>query len=539
MTIKNMNSRIAIPIVTACLVFWVGFSSLSVFGQESLHARIDRLILERTGGEVSHKSSDAEFLRRVSLDFVSHIPSAKDARSFIEDETPNKRQFLIDRLLADDRYAIRMADVFNVSLIERRSKHEEWINYLRSSFSSNKPWDDMVREIVAPDSDNEANRGAAFFYTARLERYGQNPPDVPGLVRDVGRMFLGVDVACAQCHDHLFINDYKQVDYQGLYAFVGNTVLRQDVKFPAITENPLLTKVAFKSVFEGVEKMTGPRLPGGPEIEIPEQNQGEEFLIPPDKKIRAPGVLKFSPIRALSESLTRSDKPEFSKNIANRLWWIMMGRGLVEPLDMHHSGNPASHPELLDLLAREMVEHKFDIKWMLRELALSDTYQRSSIQPTDIAEPPLAASYRTALERPLLSEQWITILREVTGEATTDPKTLTEWQARFDKIFANPPKEPELNVAPTVKAALFLSNDRVVLSWFDRKDGNLVDRLCKLDNTEAIVDEAYLSILTRLPTVVERTDMEHFLDKFKGPREKSIGQMAWALAASTEFFVNH
>jgi len=541
----TMRFRIAMAIVCVWLVLWIGVGSFSAsgqeaaFGHESLQARIDHLILERAGGQVSERSSDSEFLRRIYLDFAGTIPTANEARRFLEDDTPNKRQHLIDRLLADDHYASRMADLFNVMLIERRSQHEDWLKFLRSSFASNKPWDVMVREIVAPDAADEVKRGAALFYTARLEHYGENPPDVPGLVRDVGRMFLGVDVACAQCHDHLFVDDYKQVDYQGLYAFVGNTVLRQDLKFPAIGENPLLKKIAFKSVFEGLEKMTGPRLPGGLEIEIPEQKMGEEFSVPPDKKTRSPGVLKFSPMRTLSEALTRSDQPEFSRNIANRLWWFMMGRGLVDPLDMHHSGNPPSHPELLDLLASEMVEHTFDIKWMLRELALTDTYQRSSLQIGDNEVSPLAESFRTALERPLSSEQWLAVLSEATGEVTTDAKTLAEWKVRFDKVFANPPKEPELLVAPTVKAALFLSNDWVVLSWFDRHDGNLVDRLCKLENPSTMIDEAYLSVLTRMPTADERSDMEGFLDQFNGPREKAIGQMAWALASSTEFFVNH
>jgi hypothetical protein len=473
------------------------------------------------------------------LDFAGHIPSSSEARAFLADETPNKRELLIDRLLANEHYADRMTDLMNVMLIERRSKHEEWLKYLRAAFAANKPWDTMVREIPAPNADDEATRGAALFYTARLEHYGQNPPDVPGLARDVGRMFLGVDVECAQCHDHLFIDDYKQVDYQGLYAFVGNATLRQDVKFPAVGEIPLLKKVAFKSVFDGQEQLTGPRLPGGKEIEIPEQKKGEEYLVPPDKKLRSPGVLKFSPLRMLSESLAGGDHPAFARNIANRLWWVMMGRGLVDPLDLHHADNPASHPELLDMLSQAMVSHDYDIQWLLRELALSETYQRSSLLPAGESEAPPLSSYRTALERPISAEQWLTILREATGESTTDAKTIGQWRDRFEKVFANPPKQPELHVAPTVKAALFLSNDSVVLSWFERRDGNLVDRLCTLDSESAVLEEAYLSVLTRMPTDEERSEMGACLRDSSLPREKSIAMLVWALAASTEFLVNH
>lgn len=538
-----MRFRMALSILLSCAALAATAAWPSAcFGDDPLHERIDRLIAERAGGELSRRSTDAEFLRRISLDFSGHIPSSDEARAFLADQSPDKRQRMIDRLLDSDRYAERMAHSFNVMLIERRSKHPEWLNYLRESFAANKPWDAMVREILAPDAENEAIRGSALFYTARLEHYGQNPPDVPGLVRDVGRMFLGVDVQCAQCHDHLFVDDYKQVDYQGLYAFVGTAILRQDVKFPAVGENPLLKKIAYKSVFDGQEQMTGPRLPGGLEIDIPEQKKGEEYLVPPDKKLRSPGVLKFSPLRALSEAVSRSDNPALARNIVNRLWWVMMGRGLVDPLDMHHSDNPPSHPELLDLLAREMVAHGYDIKWLNRELALTETYQRSSDLPAgngEGKEPPSPISYRTALERPISAEQWLTILPEAAGEEAPDGKVLDQWRERFEKVFANPPKEPELQVAPTVKAALFLSNDSLLLSWFERHDGNLVDRLSKLESDAAVCDEAYLSVLTRLPTDAERLEVEHFLRDADVPREKALGMLAWALVASTEFLVNH
>lgn len=527
-------------VLSGCFVPFLNSTRLTAAdADDSLHARIDRLVSEKAAGTLADRSTDAEFMRRISLDLAGQIPTAGEVRSFLKDTSLGKREALIDRLLADDRYCDRMTDVFNTMLIERRTKHEEWLNYLRTSLAANKPWDQMAREILAPDAGNELTRGSALFYTARLEHYGQNPPDVPGLVRDVGRMFLGVDVQCAQCHDHLFVDQYKQVDYQGLYAFVGTATLRQDLKFPAVGENPLLRKIAFKSVFEGVEKATGPRLPGGMEIAIPEFPKGEEYLVPPDKKQRTPGVLKFSPMRALSENLARIDNPAFARNIVNRLWWLMMGRGLVDPLDLHHADNPPSHPELLDLLAREMVAHGFDIKWLLRELALSETYQRSGLLPSDATAQTPVTAYRSALERPLSADQIMTILRQATGKTMTDEKSLTEIRASFEKIFANPPKEPEVSVAPTVKAALFLSNDRVVLSWFEPHDGNLVDRLCKLDSCAAIADEAYLSILSRLPSESEQAEIEGFMANFNGPRERAIQHVGWALASSTEFITNH
>jgi hypothetical protein len=125
--------------------------------------------------------------------------------------------------------------------MERLGDNPYWSKYLHDSFAANKPWDRMAREVLggAPD---EATRGAAFFYSKRLENYGQNPVDYAGLTRDVGRLFLGQDLRCAECHDHRFIKDYKQRDYQGLFAFFQNAY-PMDPKYPSIAERPLTHKV--------------------------------------------------------------------------------------------------------------------------------------------------------------------------------------------------------------------------------------------------------------------------------------------------------
>jgi hypothetical protein len=383
---------------------------------------------------------------------------------------------------------------------------------------------------------------------------------MPGLVRDVGRMFLGVDVQCAQCHDHLFVDDYKQEHYQGMFAFVGNTTIRNDKQFPAVAEKPLMKEIEFTSVFVQIPQTTGPRLPGGEEIELPTFKSGEEYEVPPDRKTKEPGVPKFSTLKLLAERLPRAENAAFSRNLANRLWWLMMGRGLVDPLDMHHSDNPPSHPELLGLLAQEVTAHNFDIKWLLRELALTETYQRSGRLPETGMQLP-AGSYRVALEKRLSAEQLLRSVLEATGEATRvkegkagSPK-FDDIATRFDKALANPPKEPELEIAPSVKGALFLSNDTVVLSLLERHDGNLVDRLAKLDEAvgqaaslpaeagsfghDAVAEELYLSVLTRRPSDQEREEVRDYLEQSSDRRDTALGHLAWALLASTEFCVNH
>lgn len=521
-----------------CMLFgaWAVFCPAGVSGE--LWEEIDRLVLERAGGPCAARSEDGEFLRRIYLDLVGRIPSITETRAYLADASPDKRAHTIDRLLASDESAEHMANVFHVMLLERLGDHGEWRNYLRQAFAANKPWDQMCREMLFPPSDDESRRGAALFLSKRLENYGQNPVDYPGLVRDVGRLFLGIDVQCAQCHDHLFVDDYKQTDYQGLYAFLGQAFLRQDVKFPAVGENLLTKKVSFKSVFGGEESSTGPRLPQAREVMIPELVPGEEYLVPPDKVTRAPGQPKFSPLRLLAEQLPRGDYSLFSRNITNRLWWILLGRGLVHPLDLHHTGNPPSHPELLERLSQEFVAHHFNIRWMLRQIALSETYQRSSLVPEGVDLPP-PASYRVALERRLSAEQLLASVRQATAmppPGTDDSKKQLD---RFVAAFASPPREPEIDVSPSVRAALFLMNDELVLSWFQRQPGNLIDRLMPIAEPAAVADELYLSVLTRHPTVDENAEVENYLQRHATDREVALGHLAWGLVASTEFFVNH
>lgn len=520
-----------------CWLLLVAFllgAANSLFADEPLHSRVDALIDAKLAGQpVAALADDAEFLRRVFLDFAGRIPGTAEAHEFLSDSAADKREKLIDKLLNGDEYPNRMADLTHVMLMERRGEHADWIAYLRESFKQNKPWDVMAREMIAPDPKNDQTRASAFFLSKRLEHYGQNAIDYPILTRDVGRMFLGMDLQCAQCHDHLFIKDYKQDDFQGMYVAFLNTELRSDVKFPAVSEKLLTKKIEFQSVFNPEKKSTGPRVPGRSEIAIPEFAKGEEYLEPPDKKTKEPGRPKFSPLEQLASQITAPDNSQFAKSIANRVWFVTMGRGLVHPLDLHHSENPPSHPELLELLARELTEHKFDLKWLLRELAQTRTYQRSSALPTNAKEP-LPEQFAVALEKPLSAEQLFASVTRAVGTTPNDAVKL-----KFVKAFANPPMEPEGEFAPSLRAALFLMNDAELLKLLDAQPGNLVTRLKTLDSADTVADELYLSVLSRRPTADEIAEVTEQLRSAGDRKETVLKQLAWALLASSEFCLNH
>ncbi len=548
-----------------------------------LHEQIDRLIEARTQDlTFGATAADSEFLRRIYLDLAGRIPSAEEARRFLADTSPLKRTSLIDALLAGSDYPRRMQELFHVMLMERRGDHDEWTTFLRTAFEQNLPWHQIAAAILKPDADNEQLRGAAFFQTQRLVKEGAMAPiDVPGLTRDVGRLFAGIDLQCAQCHDHLTVNDYSQQDFQGLHMVFENVDIRRDVKFPAIGEKLMTEQKEFSSVFEQVALKTSPVVPGGEEFDIATFEKEQQYIEPPDRKKRTTGVPRFSPLSELSSGLASPDNKLFCRNIVNRLWFTMMGKGLVEPLDLHHTDNPATHPELLDVLHHEFATHDFNIRWLLRELALSKTYQRSTSLPDGEAVPS-RTSYAVALEKRISAEQLFWSIGVACGEfeavqmelqaaaeeATEDDATVTEdtartesddgsdgrWSAeqlvkksetlaalqkQLQSTFGNPPKEPEVDFTPTVAGALFLMHSDDVRRLLDPRPGNLIYRLSGLESDDDIINELFLCVLSRQPHPAELTDAQKYLKSNVDRRTECLANLTWALLTSTEFMVNH
>src|SRR5205807_2699768 len=206
------------------------------------------------------------------------------------------------------------------------------------------------------------------------------------------------------------------------------------------------------------------------------------------------------------------------------LWFMMMGRGLVHPLDMSHSDNPPSHPEVLDLLAKEAVARKYDVKALLRELALSQTYQRSSMLPSGATkfEP---ATFLTGHEKRLSSEQLLVSVLEATGEKERVGKAkggIEALRAKFLKAFANTAREPEEEFSPALRSALFLLNDSAALDLLTPRPGNLVDRAARLPD-DKVAEELYLSILSRMPAAEEKDEIAKHLMKNANRKAVAVG----------------
>jgi hypothetical protein len=401
-----------------------------------------------------------------------------------------------------------------------------------------------VREILSSDGADNKTRPAAKF---SLEREAE--PNL--LTRDISRLLLGTNLQCCQCHDHPRIDDYKQAHYYGIFAFLNRSSLVVDQKLKmAVLSEKADGEVTFQSVFDPakVTKSTGPRLPEGQPLKEPAVEKGKEYVVAPAPKARS--VPRFSRRALLGPSLARADNEQFKRNIANRLWALMMGRGLVHPLDLDHGANPPSHPELLKLLADDIAARKFDMRGFLRELALSQTYQRSSEQSSDAKEPE-PASYTVALLKPLTPEQLAWSLMQATGLTDAERQALgtkaTEAAlytrlssnvAPFVRTFGNAAGQPQ-EFDARLDQALFLANGPTVRGWLTPRNGNLIDRLTKLTNMDALVEELYLSVFTRLPTDEERKEAADFLAARSKNRLAALQDTAWALLASAEFRFNH
>lgn len=505
---------------------------------EPLHRQIDDVLKKSTGGlAVSEKSADAEFLRRVSLDFAGDIPDADTVRSFLADSAPDKRTKLIGRLLDAPRYAEHMADQFSILLMERRGENPHWRQWLVHSFGENKPWDRMVREILRADYRDEANRGAAFFYSMRLEKYGANDTDYPGLTRDVGRLFLGIDLQCAECHDHRTVEGYKQADFQGLYATFSNINLH-GAEFPAVEEGVIGGPLEFASVFNQKKKTTGPRIPGLEEIAIEAFEKETAFLVPPDKKAKTPGIPRFSPLSRFAEQMPES--PNFGPSIANRIWFLMIGRGIVEPLDLFHADNPPSHPELLSLLGSAFAEGGYDIKNFLREIALTEVYQRSGHLPETGGET-AEKTFTSAFERRLSAEQLSRMLLTATGNTPADlgEEKAESLRKKIHEAFEGEPKEPELGFEASLEGTLLFLNDEEFASLLKPSGNNLAARLGKETDGEKLTEELFVHVLSRPPVAEDREEIIGYLKDHPGEREQAIEDLIWALLTSTEFATNH
>lgn len=353
---------------------------------EPLHVQIDRLLSSDLPHLVAGRAADGQLLRRLSLDIRGVAPTGEELKAFAADSDPNKWANWVKKFLADSLHQERMVDWLDKTLMQRRPfgqvERAAWLAWLRSTVDQRVPLHTLVTNMLSAPWWENGQRPALRFF---LDRGG----DPHMITRDLGRVLLGRDMQCNQCHDHPLVEEYLQVDYHGLLAFVSASSLVEvtykndkgaDAKSKLYIERPG-ADAPFESVFnKGVALRSGPRLPVSAEI--------FEAYLEPDARLKkepqagalagAPQAPVHSRREELSKELVTRQPRLLARNFANRLWALAFGRGLVHPLDMHHADNPPTDAELLELLTTALVDMQFDVDRFLEELFLSDAYCRAA-----------------------------------------------------------------------------------------------------------------------------------------------------------------
>lgn len=471
-------------------------------------------------------ADDAEFLRRISLDLIGRIPNVMSARDYLEQDDPGKCEALIDSLLSDSRFIVHFTNMWSNALLPPSDGNlnnqiyvpsfEVW---LRQSLLTEVSYRDLVLQIL----DSSAAQGGAYqsvndsspaaFFATR-----ENKPE--NLAAATSRLFLGVRIECAQCHDHPF-DSWTQKDFWGFAAFFANESARRDAR-PSFLSS-------MRSVF-GVSNG----------IRIPDTNEFVRPTFLDGTSLEGSASAK----RALATWITDKDNPYFSRMAVNRIWAHFFGIGLVDPVDDFSDLNPPSHPELLDLLAREFREHDYDMKFLIRAIVSSKTYQLSSVQTHESQSYPQRFG-KQALKG-LTADQVVANLTEATGgfkSFTTNPPIFSIGpEARIRELFQNSDGNA-VDQPTTILQSLSLMNGELVVSATDVQNSRTLAAVLDFPgfDREQQLETLFLAALTRFPTEEERERFLTYIDQRETDESstQALADIFWVLLNSSEFLYNH
>ncbi len=357
----------------------------------TLAGKIDQHIDSRLAQEkipASPLADDAEFLRRVFLDLTGHIPTAEQARGFLDKTDPCKRAKLIDDLLADSEFGRHLAEIWTDILIKRDPdnnkglKTEAFTAWLAEQFNQGRGWNQIVTSLVTAEG-REENRPEVLFVLANQDN---NQPAPEKLVGAVGNLFMGVQIQCSQCHVHPTVAKWNQKDFWGLAAFFGHTHIEREGAGKnkkggiATVKDGELAPMA-KGKGKGKDKAVKP-MPVGAVINIPDPNDSKKITGTARARFFEGEWPNLSPRGsyrpALAAWLTSPGNRWFAPAAVNRFWAHFFSRGFVNPLEEMHEKNPPTHPALLQALAAEFTRSGYDVKLLIRAICNSNAYQRTS-----------------------------------------------------------------------------------------------------------------------------------------------------------------
>ena len=513
---------------------------VAVRADEPLRAVIDReLRAEWKKQDVTPapKSTDAEFLRRVSIDLVGTVPTLDETQKFLADADAKKREKLIDKLLADPRFAQAQADVWDQVLFGRRPGNADAVRvrpafkaWLAKQFADGVPYDKLVKELLLAEQP-----GSEMF----LVQFRGAPEEA---AVQVSRIFLGTQLQCARCHDHPY-DKWTQKDFYGVAGFFVRLVVQE-----AGSGNTRTFTIGEKNtgevLFTGAAKDQQPGKKGEPVK--PRFLGGSELTEPPTPKTAPKEVLPkngeklpkpaFSRKEKLAAWVTAADNPYLAKAAANRVWAQFMGRGIVHPVDDFNRENTPSKQALLQALANELAANKFDLKGLIREVVNTDAYQLSGTGAATTEALPLY--FERARVRPLSAEEVVATMRTATA-TEIDPKNPNPGWDYFVRYYGEPTNGLG-HFQGSLSEHLFANNGEHIRAFTRRKKGNLTDQLMTAtDPWEKRVERLYLAVLNRPPKPAELTKFVAFINDDPKKAEARLEDAVWVLLNSSEFRFNH
>ncbi len=480
----------------------------------------------------SELSSDAEFLRRVCLDLTGTLPPSHRVREFLDSQDPQKREKLIEVLLNSPQYvdywSFRFSDLFRVTYTstnnpKRVKANDDWV---RNSIIQNKPYDQMMKERVAPQGYT-GPAGFFYRYTELIEPHEMMSEQV--------RLFMGRRLDCAQCHNHPF-EIWSQDQFWDLTAFFGNVTELRDSGI--LMDNPAGGR-SYDKKLEHI-KVIHPRR---------KEEVSAKFL-----DGTGPQLGENDPRMTLAQWMIA--QPSFSQTAVNRIWSYFFGRGIVEPVDDFKTSNPPTHPQLLEELAKDFEKNGYNLKHLMRLIVQSRTYQLSGVSNDTNKHDEV--NYSHALPRHLVAA----VLMDAISHATGVPEQFENHQLTTEG--APPPGTRALGLIPELYPCHFLDvygrSMRKTLplgkmsltlaqglhSWagstYTNKITTVGGRLEQVLRDglpdSSIIEEFYLATLSRYPTKQEEKELVAFISQ-GASRKDRLASLMWALLNSREFSYNH
>lgn len=489
-------------------------------------------VLKREGLKPSKQTSDAAFLRRIHLDMTGVIPTPEQVSEFLDDSSPNKRSRKIDELIKSKESVEFWTGTWINWLIGRRDDGDDrrigLESWVKKALRTNMPYNMFVKELVA--ADGELRDNGAGNYVLRYER------SPVFLTSHTSRLFLGLPMQCAECHDHK-TEAWLQKDFYGVAAFF--TGIQSEQK-------GMIQEINMMGEKEEIENFLITNSP----------KQNREIYVDSMKESVPPRFLDGTEYKgeltkkreALAEWMTAKSNPYFSKAIVNRLWKHFMGRGFVEPVDGFGEEYPATNPELLAWLAEDFVIHGYDLQHLMRIILHSKAYQRSS--ETNESNKDDEIYYSHAYMKPLTAEQFFSSMLQATVLGRLEKSKTAIQLKRMKRNYLNEylfrldngEMEEIEAFNGTVPKALMMINGSLVNDSANYKARDSFIRYV-LDNWRETIDRVqfiYLTVLSRKPTSQEQTYFERYLERsLYRSKDLAYEDLYWVLLNSAEFAHNH